>query len=156
MSPTRSTLNRQLAALALAFVAAPALAQSTGLERVEVRGRVIEASTRYDVRAACPDIVNQLQGALDRAWHVHGRYGEVNVQLVMDAGMPEAVQAKGISKLVARDVRNAVSRLDCGPQAAAGVEVYRFVVDFIDPDQPRNTRTAAAANGVPRVALLSR
>jgi hypothetical protein len=156
-TPSLNSLVAGLAcAITLTLTVGPALAQSADLERVEIKGRVIEAPARYDVLAACPDIAARLPGALDRAWHVHGRYGEVQVQFVMDQGVPEAVQAKGISNLVAREVRNAVSRLDCGPQTVAGPQVYRFVVDFIDPYQPRSTQTAAASSGVPRIALVSR
>ena len=156
-TPSLNGLFASLAcAIALTLTAGPAFAQSTDLERVEIKGRVVEAPARYDVLAACPEMTTWLQGALDRAWHVHGRYGEVKVQFVMDQGMPEAVQAKGISNLIAREVRNAVGRLDCGPQAASGPQVYRFIVDFVAPDQPRSTQTAAASSGVPRIALLSR
>ena len=156
-TPSLNGLFASLAcAITLTLTVGPALAQPADLERVEVKGHVIEAPARHDVLAACPDLATRLPGALDRAWHVHGRYGEVKVQFVMDNGAPEAVQAKGVSNLVAREVRNAVSRLDCGPQAVAGPQVYRFIVAFVDPDQPRSTRTAAASSDVPRIALLSR
>ena len=119
-TPSLNGLFASLAcAITLTLTVGPALAQPADLERVEVKGHVIEAPARHDVLAACPDLATRLPGALDRAWHVHGRYGEVKVQFVMDNGAPEAVQAKGVSNLVAREVRNAVSRLDCGPQAVA-------------------------------------
>ncbi|MFG6486847.1 hypothetical protein ACG04R_09200 [Roseateles sp. BYS78W] len=139
------TSTRLFASLAvLAFTAGPAMADE--LERVEVHGRVVEATPRYDVHAACNTIADQLQGALARTWATEGRYGEVKVQLVLENGHVDAVDAKGVSYSVARSVRHAVNRLNCA-QASAGTQLYRFSVDFIDPDAPVNdntTRTAGA------------
>jgi hypothetical protein len=142
------TLTRPLfTALALLTLAAgPALAQD-GLQRVEVHGRVVEAAPRYDVHIACDSIDDQLQSALARTWAEEGRYGEVKVQLVMQDGRINAVDAKGVSQAVARKVSAAVRRLDCDRQTA-GTQLYRFSVDFINPDataeDPSNTRTAGA------------
>ena len=156
-TPLTNSLFAGLAcAIALTLAAGPALAQSTDMGRVEVRGRVVEAPIRYDVHASCNDIEAQLQGALDSTWVHEGRYGEVKVQFVMENGMVGAVQANGISNLIGRNVRNAVSRLQCGPQTMAGAQIYSFSVDFIDPNaRPSDTRTANANRGV-RIALISK
>jgi hypothetical protein len=153
--------NRLLSGLAcataLTLTVGPALAQSQDMERVEINGRVIEAPARYDVHAACDDLEAQLQGALERTWAVEGRYGEVKVQFVMENGDVGAVEAQGISRSVARDVRAAVNRLHCGPQTTASAQIYRFSVDFVDPRAPASD--TATASGKPRgvrVALLSR
>lgn len=143
-------------AIALTLTAGPALAQTADMDRVEIRGRVVHAPVRYDVHASCNDIDDQLQAALQRTWEREGRYGLVNVQFVMESGAIGAVQAKGVSYMVARDVRKAVNRLNCGPQAAAGTRIYRFDVDFIDPSAPRDTLTASAKPAGTRIALLSR
>ena len=140
-----------LAGIACAFAAGPALAQSEGLERVEVRGRVVEATARHDVRAACDDMEGRLQSMLARTWAEQGRYGEVKVQLVLENGEIRAVDAKGISHAVARQVRSAVHRLDCAGQATAGVAVYRFSVDFIDPNAPASDATQMAGRPTLRI-----
>jgi hypothetical protein len=136
--------RRLFAGLALLTLAAgPALAQD-GLERVEIRGRVVEATPRYDVHNACAGIDDQLQTTLARVWADEGRYGEVKVQVVMQDGVISAVDAKGISHAVARKVGAAVRRVSC--EQTAGTQLYRFSVDFIDPNAPardsNDTRTA--------------
>jgi hypothetical protein len=153
-----SAHNRLFAALAcaitLTLTAGPALAQEPALERVEISGRVVEAPTRYDVRANCPDITEQLGGYLHNTWVRERRYGEVKVNLLMEGGEITAVQARGISHAVSRAVRNAVHKLDCGPQKVAGAQVYRFSVDFVDPysDEYRN-RDTQTAKGQPAVRI---
>lgn len=144
-------------AVTLTLTAGPALAEPGDLERVEINGRVVEAPARYDVHAACADLEGQLQSALERTWLVEGRYGEVNVQFVMKNGEVGAVQAKGISNLVARNVRTAVNRLQCGPQLTADAQIYRFNVNFINPRAPSSDAATAGnkSRGV-RVALISR
>ena len=143
-------------AIALTLTAGPALAQSSDMGRVEVHGRVVEAPIRYDVRASCSDIEGQLQSALESTWMREGRYGEVKVQFVMENGEVGAVQAKGISNAVARQVRHAVNRLQCGPQAATSTQIYSFSVDFVDPHAlSGGMQTANAKPGV-RIALLSK
>jgi hypothetical protein len=156
-TPLLNTLFAGIACAAtLALTAGPAMAAPDDLERVEVRGRVIEAPARYDVHAVCDDLEGQLQAALERTWALEGRYGEVKVQFVMEDGSVGAVQAKGISSVVARDVRKAVSRLHCGPQATASAQIYRFSVDFIDPRAAADDTRTAASNSGTRVALFSR
>lgn len=155
------SLNSLLAGLAcaatLALTAGSALAGSQEMGRVEVHGRVVEAPVRYDVQANCKNIVDQLQGALDTTWQREGRYGEVKVQLAMENGEVSGVEAKGISNIVARQVRAAVSRLDCGPQSTAGTQIYSFSVDFIDPDtRARSARYAQSGRAGSRIALVSR
>ena len=144
-------------AIALALTAGPALAQSTDMGRVEISGRVVEAPLRYDVHASCNDIEGQLQSALESTWAHEARYGEVKVQFVMENGQVGAVQAKGISNIVARDVRTAVNRLHCGPQATASAQIYSFSVDFINPNsRPGDMQTANANRVGIRLAQLSR
>lgn len=153
-------LNRLFAGLAgaaaLTLAAGPALAQDADMDRVEVRGRVVHAPVRYDVHERCDDIDGQLQSALQRTWEREGRYGEVKVQFVMENGAVAGVQANGISHIVARDVRTAMYRLHCGPQATASAQIYRFDVAFIDPNAPHDTTTANAKPGSVRISMLSR
>ena len=161
IAPRTPVLNGLFAglacAVALTLTAGPALAQSTEMERVEVRGHVVEAPVRYDVHASCTDIEDQLQKPLAKAWYRGDGYGEVNVQLVMENGEVSAVQAHGISYAVAQDVRHAVRHLHCGPQAVAAAQVYRFSVDFVDPDaREGDMQTAATRRTGIRVSQLSR
>lgn len=139
-------------AATLALTAGPALAQPGELERVEISGRVYEAPTRYDIRAACTDIDVQLQEALQGTWERERRTGEVRVQLVLNDGDIASVTTQGMSNTIKRSVRQAVNRLDCGTQRASGAQVYRFVVDFFDPEDRRFERLASAKSGV-RLAL---
>ncbi|RYE81622.1 MAG: hypothetical protein EOO80_00535 [Oxalobacteraceae bacterium] len=144
MTAFTSTTRTLFAGLAaLTFAAAPAFAQAEELERVEVHGRMVDATPRTDVHAACANLDEQVGVALYRAWREEARYGEVNVQLVVQNGEVGAAEAKGISTSVARKVRSAMHRLDCS-QKTAGTQVYRFTVDFINPNAPasRETRTA--------------
>lgn len=159
LSQRTSTQNRLFAAAAcaitLTLTAGPALAAP--LDRVEVSGRVVEAPVRYDVTAQCRNIGAQLEEALQTTWAKQRALGSVRVQLLMEGGQVTGVKARGISHPVARAVRNAVQELDCGPQAVANAQIYRFAVDFIDPDDRRfhdANRTAGAQSGV-RVALVS-
>lgn len=143
-------------AIALTLTAGPALAQPGDLERVEIRGHVVEAPMHYDVHAACQDIDAQLQSRLDSTWAHEGRYGEVDVQVVMHDGAIGDVEAKGISNSIARAVRKAVSRVDCSQQAGAGAQLYRFTVAFINPNAPASAQMAAAKPGTVRIALISK
>lgn len=124
-------------ALALALTAGPALAETTGMERVEIHGRVVEAPVRYDIHASCHNLEGQLMGALEKTWLQANRYGDVNVQLVVENGRVSTAHARGISPVVAHEVRRAVGSLDCSVQQTAEAQVYRFNVEFVDPYQPR-------------------
>ncbi len=142
-SPLARHLIPGLAALAAA--AAPLLAQADALERVEIRGRVVEATPRHNVRAACQNIDRQLQRTLARTLDEEHLYGEVKVKMVILNGDIATVEARGLSYETARDVRKAVRRLDCAP-GDSGAQLYRFSVEFVDPDRPASdsaTRTAA-------------
>ncbi|MFT7771995.1 hypothetical protein [Roseateles sp.] len=141
-------------ALALTLTAGPALADTAGLERVEISGHVIEAPARYDVHASCNAIEKQLQEALQTTWERERRTGRVRVQLVMDGGDITAVKTDGMSNSVQRSVRNAINGLDCGQQASTGPQIYRFSVDFIDPDD-RRQRMAGFTRAGYRLALLN-
>ncbi|MBV8033880.1 hypothetical protein [Roseateles sp.] len=141
-------------ALTLALTAGPALAQTAGLDRVEISGHVIEAPARYDVRASCNAIDRQLQDSLQTTWDRERRTGQVKVQLVMDGGNITAVQAEGMSSSIERSVRHAINDLDCGQQASAGPQIYRFRIDFLDPDD-RSQRTAGLTRAGYRIALLN-
>lgn len=144
-------------AIALTLTAGPALAQTADMERVEVRGRVVEAPVRYDVHASCNDLEGQLRGSLEKAWLRADHYGEVKVQFVVENGAVSAVQAKGISGRVASAVTYGVNRLDCSAQNTASAQLYRFSIDFIDPNaRSRDTQTASAKHVGIRVAQLSR
>jgi len=143
-------------ALTLALTAGPALAEPGALERVEVKGHVVEAPVRYDVSASCAGIEQQLQSALQPTWLRERQGGKVLVQFVMQDGDIDGVQARGMSNYVQRAVRKAVSELQCGPQLQADARIYRLRVDFLDPyEEPafrRDTAVASAQPGV-RIAL---
>lgn len=158
-SPSLNSLFAGLAcAITLTLTAGPALAgPAHELARVEVQGRMVEAPVRYDVRAACTGIESQLQESLQLAWMRATRFGAVKVQLVMQDNEVADVTAKGVSNEVAREVRRAINRLDCGSgtTTASGAQVYRFSVDFIDPSsRPADLRTAGGQPAV-RVALAT-
>lgn len=162
LSQRTSTQNTVFAALAcaitLTLTAGPALAQSPSLDRVEVSGRIVEAPARYDVVKQCRNIGPQLEQALQTTWARQRATGSVRVQLLMEEGQITAVKARGISFPVSRAVRNAVQELDCGPQQVAGAQIYRFAVDFVDPEARRydssDARTAGAQSRV-SIALAS-
>lgn len=144
-TPAMNTLFAGLAcAISLAVTAGPALAQNPEMDRVEVQGRMIDAPVRYDVRAACHGIQTQLEDALQLVWLREARYGEVKVQLVMQGSEIADVSAKGISNSVAREVRRAVNRLDCGDKPLADAQIYRFSVDFIEPAAPGRSHSEGA------------
>lgn len=140
-------------AITLTLAAGPALAAPGDLERVEVSGRVVEAPVRYDLRAGCKALDTQLQDALQTTWERERRVGQVKVQIVMDGGDITAVSASGISNNVERSVRHAINSLDCGQQASTGPQIYRFRVDFSDPDD-RLQRVAGTTRPGYRLALL--
>lgn len=142
-------------ALTLAVTAGPAFADPQNLGRVEVQGRVFEAPLRYDVRAACRNIDDQLQLSLERLAHNEGLYGQMQVQMVLNDQGVEAVQARGLSPKMSVGVRQAVRQLQCGPQVASGPQIYRFNIAFVDPYAPTN-RTVAAATGDVQVLALGR
>lgn len=145
MSTSTSFARRVLAATALlTLAAAPAMAQTGAMERVEVRGgRVLETVPRHDVHSACSAIEEELQTALARTWVDEGRYGEVKVQFVLENGRVSTVQARGVSNAVSRQVRAAMHKVDCTSRATADAQVYRFTVDFVDPQASADTRMAA-------------
>lgn len=155
------TLNGLFATLAclvaLTLTAGPALAQTGGLDRVEVSGRVVEAPTRYDVRASCPRAATQLQDDLEKTW-VHERsYGSVNVRFVVNGGEVAGVSARGVSMPVARAVRQAVGKMACA-NAGSGTYIYRMQVVFVDPFAPSDTTVASTDDGTSlyRVALAEK
>lgn len=147
-------------AVALALTAGPALAQAADLERVEISGKVFEAPTRFDVVESCEGIEQQLQAALEPAWLRNKMVADrVQVQFVMDGGAITAVKAHGMTYPMARAVRQAVSRLQCGHRQTTAA-IYRFRVDFIDPySEPArrsDAQTASADQPVGfRIALAS-
>ena len=157
-TPLHNSLFAGLAcAIALTLTAGPALAQAGDLERVEISGKVFEAPSRYDVIESCAGIERQLQQALEPAWLRNKMVADrVQVQFVMDGGEITVVKAVGMTNPMARAVREAVSRLQCGhAQTTAGI--YRFRVDFIDPyanHTSRDTQTAGAKSGV-KLALAA-
>lgn len=148
MSAITSTRSLFAALATLTLAAAPAFAQSNDTERVEIRDRVVEATPRHDVHAACASMDNELQTALARTWVNEGRYGEVKVQLVLENGRVGSVKTQGVSSTVARKVRAAVHHLECTPQTTAGAEIYRFSVYFIDPYATRSETRTAGTRGV--------
>ncbi len=145
MSTSTSFARRLLAGAALLTLAAgPALAQNSGMERVEVRGgRVLETVPRHDVRMACSALEEELQTALARTWVDEGKYGEVKVQFVLENGRVSTVQARGVSSTIARQVRAAMHKVDCTSSTTADAQVYRFTVDFVDPQATGDARMAA-------------
>ncbi|MDR7272452.1 hypothetical protein J2X20_005135 [Pelomonas saccharophila] len=154
--PARSTLASVTFAIA-ALAAGPALADpASELTRVEVQGRTVEAPVRYDVHAACAGFETQLQDALQTAW-IRERYtGNVMVQFVMEGGQISAVKARAATFSAQRSVSRAVQDLQCGAQAKAQPQIYRFRVDFIDPDsQPyRGDTQIAGASSAVRIARV--
>lgn len=145
MSTSTRIARSALATIALLTLAAgPALAQTGGMERVEVRGgRVLETVPRHDVHSACSAIEEELQTALARTYVDEGRYGEVKVQFVLENGRISTVQARGVSNTVSRQVRAAMHKVDCTSRATADAQVYRFTVDFVDPQASADARMAA-------------
>jgi hypothetical protein len=142
-----TTLNGLFAvlasALALTLTTGPALAQSAGLDRVEVRGRVYEAPTRYDVIRSCTNVQSNLERELRATWFRERSYGHVDVSFVVTDGHVEAVSGRGISFKVDNDVRRAIKHLEC-PGAHAGTSIYRLRVAFVDPFAPTSTAVASA------------
>ncbi|MBV8033881.1 hypothetical protein [Roseateles sp.] len=139
-------------AAALALGAGPALAQSAGVDRVEISGHVVEAPPRYDVHASCTQIEPKLQEELLRTWWRERDYGVVDVRFVVTDGKVTAVNTRsGLSFRAMRDVRNAVGHLEC-PGAQAGTSLYRMHVVFADPD--RMPDTVAGADQPSRIALV--
>lgn len=139
-APTASTAAalRRLAtgltgAATLMMAAGAAQANVPTLERVAVNGRIVEAPTRFDMRASCHALDAQLQEALQLTWERERPNGAVDVRVVMDGSEIADVHTAGLTQPVRRAVRQAVSRLECGPQAQAGAQVYRFSVDFGAP-----------------------
>lgn len=155
MFPTLTSVTRRLAFLvgASALLTQPALAEPDALERVEVRGRIIEAPLRYDVHAACENFDEQFLKALSRTWVDDGRYGEVKVQFVLAGGEVDAVSTSGISISTSQKVRRAMQRVTCTAQpAVASAKVYRFSVDFV-PFSERDPADGNRAVAVRRVRV---
>lgn len=158
---SRTHLNNLFAgaacALTLAVSAGPALAQtSQELARVQVQGRMVEAPVRYDVMANCAGIERQLQDSLQTTWQRERQAGSLTVELVMQGNEIGDVTARGMPNNISRPVRNAVKKLNCGPQMVADARVYRFRVEFIDPNalgyRGSDSATASAQPTV-RIAL---
>lgn len=98
---------------------------------------------RLDLHASCPQLVDQLEAALDPIWARERLFGDVRVQLVIENGRVDAVQTQGRFGLLNSAVRAAVKGLSCGPQAPSGKQIFSFNVSFIDPD--RTSRAEAVA-----------
>lgn len=146
-------------ALTLTVTAGPAFAGTNGLERVEVRGKVVEAPLRYDVTANCAGIERQLQDALQTTWMRERTAGRVTVQFLMQGDEIDGVQARGMTNSVERSVLRAVRDLQCGPQTSADARIYRFRVEFVDPyaieTAARSSGQVAGAQPAVRVALAN-
>lgn len=145
------------AAISLTLTAAPAFAQAPeqGMERVEVRGRVVEAPARFDVSASCDVAADRVQDELHKAWWHANQYGEMNVQFVVDGGEVIGVRTRGMSMDTMQAVRKAVRRMEC-PNAGSGTHIYRMQVVFVDPDARGATVAAGPADGVYRLALAGK
>lgn len=159
LSQRTSTQNSLFAALAcaitLTLTAGPAMAQGNKLERVEVSGRLVEAPVRRDIVAQCRDIGAQLNQTLQTSLRRHHAEGSVQVRLLMEEGQITDVKARGMSAPVARAVRNAVQELNCGPQVLADAQIYRFSVDFVDPDTRRDDSSSRTASAQPVITVAA-
>lgn len=142
-------------ALSLAAAAGPAMADPVALERVNVRGRVIEAPVRYDVHATCAGIDDQIEQSLGAFAARERVRGEFQVQFVMENGRIDAVQTQGPYRAVAREVRYATYHLECSQPATSGPLIYRFNVAFVEPT--RAGQSTLAVRELPlRIASLDR
>ena len=135
-------------AITLALAAGPAMADTTAMERVNVRGRVVEAPVRYDVHASCAGIDDQIREDLSLVAARTRATGEVHVQFVVEGGRVEGVQARGHDGVLNRNVRDAVRRLSCSSQSMAGAQIYRFTVAFVDGGRWDAQQTAGNAHAV--------
>jgi hypothetical protein len=145
-------------AATLALTAGPALAAPGDFDRVEINGRVVEAPTRYDIRASCQGVETQLQNDLAKTWLRERSYGTVNVKFVIDSGEITAVRARGVSMPVARAVRNAVGKMQC-TNAGSGTFIYNMQVVFVDPEAWRDDTSVADAGATSspyRIALVEK
>lgn len=141
----RSALFTLISTALLASAAVAAPQGSKELQRVEVSGTA-EPAVRTDVRAACPDVVTEMQKRLANVSYRVGREAELTVDLKLNGNAIENVSVQGGPREYRSDTRSAVWQLQCStPQASS--QLYRFVVAFVSEDK------AAQSGG--RVALRS-
>jgi hypothetical protein len=163
-APTAKRLGRRLALLAAtagACVSLGAAAQTdtTQLRRVEVNGQTLMAPERYDVRASCAALEDELVMPLEVALMRERVGDELRVSFVLSNGQISDVRARGTSHVYETAVKRAVTKMHCmDAQAATSPQVYAFKVAFIDPytaERRADTQTAGAEPTY-RVAVLSR
>lgn len=138
-------------ALALTLTAGPALAQ-TRLDRVEVNGNVFEGTPRHDVRASCANVDTRLEDELISTWFRDRTPGTLDVVFVVKDAKVQAARAHGGTVLANRDVRRAVSHLDCSG-SGPGTSIYRMQVAFVDPAVP--AAPTASAAGPARIVITA-
>lgn len=142
---TRFTLFALVSTALLGGAATAAPQGSQELQRVEVSGAA-EPAARTDVRAACPDMVSEMQKRLANVSYRLGREAELTVEFNLNGREIETVSVQGGPREYRVDTRGAVWQLQCsGPQASS--QRYRFVVAFVNDDR--------AAQAGERVALRS-
>ena len=141
----RSALFTLISTALLAGAAVAAPQGSKELQRVEVSGTA-EPAVRTDVRAACPDVVSEMQQRLALISYRDGRESELTVDFKLNGSVIEDVSVQGGLREYRAETRRAVWGLDCRSQQASS-QTYRFVVAFVSEEQ--------AARGGQTLALRS-
>ncbi len=155
LSPRSLVLNGTFAAaacaIALTLTAGPALAETTGLARVEVAGKTSTDAPRHDVRATCAGIDEQLQQSLQGVWQAQGKAGEMEVSFVLKGSDITGVSTHGMSRSHRAAVQHVVLGLHCSDtQANQQAQRFSFQVAFSDP----RSGTFASTGGIQTLALL--
>ena len=131
------------AALALAFVGSAALAQSSPMQSVEVRG---QTPVRTDVQALCPDVSNELQDALVNTVKEVASSAVIDVRFELQGSRVGDVQVGNGPAKYQRALRRAVRGLQCEAKDAE-LQTVAMRVRFVDPFE-RSTRSAGATTMV--------
>lgn len=143
MKHTSSIKAAVLLAITMTFGTAMAAASApVEMQRVEVSGQKSADIARFDVRAACPGIAQELKKNLSTSFDRYQASGVVKVQFRVQGEQVSAVQALGGPSEYRRPIRRAVENLSCSDKTGAN-QLYAFELSFSEPKEGSTDQVVA-------------
>jgi hypothetical protein len=102
------------------------------MQRVEVAGQKSADMARFDVRAACPAITQEIKNELTSAFDRYQATGLIKVEFRLQGNQINAVATRGGPIEYREPIRRIVRNLACTDKSG-GNQLYAFEVNFTQP-----------------------
>ncbi len=130
MNRTSSIKASILLAISMTFGTAMAASNApVEMQRVEVAGQKAADIARFDVRAACPGIAQEMKSALTKTFDRHQATGVVKVEFRVQGDQINSVAARGGPSEYREPIRRTVKKLSCADSSGAN-QLYAFEISF--------------------------